>query len=86
MTHIVCILLALELHKAISLMLARDSVLGEVDIDCRSHSTMKIVKLTMPRNARIAEGHVVGMHRLANSAFFAVCPKVLRYHIRSWSF
>ena len=59
MTHIIRILLAFEFHKAIPLVLARDSVLGEVDIDCRSHSTLVPVMLTM---LRIAEGHEVAKH------------------------
>lgn len=59
MTHVIRILLAFELHEAIPLVLACDSVLGEVDIDCRSHSTLVSVKLTMLRIARIAEGHEV---------------------------
>ena len=61
MTHVIRILLAFELHEAIPLVLACDSVLGEVDIDC-SHSTLVSVKLTMLRIARIAEGHEVAKH------------------------
>ena len=34
-THVVCVVLTLEFHKAIALVLAGDSVLGQVHIDCR---------------------------------------------------
>ena len=78
MTHIVRILLAFELHKAIPLVLACDSVLGEVDINCKRHSTVDSVKFTMLRIAVIAGRHAVAKHCLANCAFSAICPSLLR--------
>jgi len=41
-THIVCILLALELHKSIALMLTGDSVLGQVHIHCTSSKPLSL--------------------------------------------
>ena len=33
-THIVCVILTLELHKSVTLVLAGDSVLRQIHIDC----------------------------------------------------
>lgn len=41
-TYIVCILLALELHKSIALMLTGDSVLGQVHIHCTSSKPLSL--------------------------------------------